>query len=170
MEATTMRASTVSRSIPTRETRTQASMTMPLSRTRSRTSIRLVPPEALSTGMISSPLVLLDGLSPAPWPGRLRGRQRVDLGFEKTHLLAQGLVLDRKLVGCDGEVRIVPPPVQADLLRLVDRADQQADTDGDQLDLRQRDANVAGDDQSLVEDSVQNIDQAAGAAIGRFDR
>jgi hypothetical protein len=39
------------RSIPTSETRTHASMTIPLSRTRSRTSIRLVPPAARSTGI-----------------------------------------------------------------------------------------------------------------------
>src|SRR5918993_3554844 len=50
MDATTTRASTVIRSIPTRDTRTHASMTMPLSRTRSRTSMRLVPPGARSTG------------------------------------------------------------------------------------------------------------------------
>jgi hypothetical protein len=42
---------TVIRSMPTSETRTQASMTIPLSNTRSRTSTRLVPPAALSTGM-----------------------------------------------------------------------------------------------------------------------
>src|SRR3954467_15892108 len=51
IDATTLRASTVIRSIPTRETRTHASMTIPLSRTRSRTSIRLVPPAARSTGI-----------------------------------------------------------------------------------------------------------------------
>src|SRR5205823_4199458 len=51
MDATTTRASTVMRSMPTSDTRTHASITMPLSSTRSRTSIRLEPPEALSTGM-----------------------------------------------------------------------------------------------------------------------
>src|SRR5436305_5389335 len=53
MEATTTRASTVIRSMPTSEMRTQASMTMPLSSTRSSTSIKLVPPGVLSTGMWS---------------------------------------------------------------------------------------------------------------------
>src|SRR5436305_961442 len=38
--------------MPTSDTRTHASMTIPLSRTRSRTSMRLVPPDALSTGMV----------------------------------------------------------------------------------------------------------------------
>src|ERR687886_2159386 len=54
IDATTTRASTVIRSMPTSETRTHASMTMPLSRTRSRTSIRLVPPGARSTGGMGS--------------------------------------------------------------------------------------------------------------------
>src|SRR5438874_10722640 len=53
MEATTTRASMVTRSIPTTETRTHASITMPLSSTRSRTSIRLVPVDGCSSGMWS---------------------------------------------------------------------------------------------------------------------
>src|SRR5256885_10203753 len=40
----------VTRSIPTTETRTHASITMPLSSTRSRTSIRLVPVDGCSSG------------------------------------------------------------------------------------------------------------------------
>ena len=51
MDAMTMRASTVIRSMPTSEILTQASTTMPLSRIRSRTSIRLLPPGARSTAM-----------------------------------------------------------------------------------------------------------------------
>src|SRR5947209_4196603 len=51
IDATTTRASTVMRSMPTRDTRTHASMTIPLSRTRSRTSMRLVPPAARSMGI-----------------------------------------------------------------------------------------------------------------------
>src|SRR6185436_8759724 len=68
IEATTTRASTVMRSIPTSETRTQASMTMPLSSTRSRTSMRLVPPEALSTG-IQLLLILLATVLLSTLPG-----------------------------------------------------------------------------------------------------
>src|SRR6185369_7903679 len=55
MDATTTRASTVIRSIPTREIRTQASITMPLSKTRSSTSIRLEPPETRSTAIGQPP-------------------------------------------------------------------------------------------------------------------
>src|SRR5207248_9004475 len=62
MEATTTRASTVMRSIPTREIRTHASMTMPLSSTRSRTSIRLDPPDSLSTAISAPPQFLHDFL------------------------------------------------------------------------------------------------------------
>src|SRR6185437_16012743 len=51
MDATTTRASTVIRSMPTREILTQASMTIPLSWTRSRTSIRLEPPDTRSTAI-----------------------------------------------------------------------------------------------------------------------
>src|SRR5437588_10225181 len=51
MDATTTRASTVIRSIPTKEIRTQASITMPLSNTRSNTSIRLEPPDTRSTAI-----------------------------------------------------------------------------------------------------------------------
>src|ERR1043165_3289757 len=51
MEATTTRASIVIKSIPTSEILTHASMTIPLSNTRSRTSIRLVPPGVLSTAI-----------------------------------------------------------------------------------------------------------------------
>src|SRR5215213_10658656 len=52
MEATTTRASIVIRSIPTSEILTHASITIPLSSTRSRTSIRLLPPGALSTAIL----------------------------------------------------------------------------------------------------------------------
>src|ERR1700758_1303251 len=55
MEATTTRASTVIRSMPTREIRTQASITIPLSNTRSSTSIRLEPPETRSTAIEHPP-------------------------------------------------------------------------------------------------------------------
>src|SRR3954470_7041228 len=103
MEATTTRASTVIRSIPTKETRTQASITMPLSKTRSRTSMRLVPPEARSTGM-RTPWFLLCG-SPGPAcaaPFRARRGERGHLLFQGAHLLLQGLVLEGQPAGADG--------------------------------------------------------------------
>src|SRR2546422_2938360 len=51
IDATTMRASTVTRSIPTSETRTHASITIPLSRTRSSTSMRELPLGERSTAI-----------------------------------------------------------------------------------------------------------------------
>src|SRR5205085_7302407 len=51
------------------------------------------------------------------------------------------------------------PPVDADGLGLVDRADDEAELDREQLDVRQRDLDVAGDDESFVEDLVEDVDQ-----------
>src|SRR6478672_1343304 len=62
MDATTTRASTVIKSMPTSEMRTQASMTIPLSSTRSRTSIKLDPPETLSTAIRGPPSLVSIGL------------------------------------------------------------------------------------------------------------
>src|SRR5690606_35408328 len=124
-DATTMRASTLTRSIPTSDTRTYASMTMPLSSTRSRTSMRLLPAAALSTAISllrrggALDLLLLDAVQLARQPVQFRA-QRCDLD-----------VLD----GGRRVVRIRPPPVHADLLRLVDRTDEQADSDGQQFDI-----------------------------------
>src|SRR2546423_957168 len=115
--------------MPTSEMRTQASMTMPLSSTRSSTSIRLVPPGALSTAIWSF-LSSENGskLRSAPGGG-----------------------------GARRQVRVVAPPVQADLLGLVNRADEQTDLERQKLDVRQRDLDVARDDQPLVEDAVEHV-------------
>src|SRR5713226_8351925 len=128
IDATTIRASTVMRSMPTSETRTHASMTIPLSRTRSRTSIRLVPPAARSTGINDS---LLQSRRAAP------GKRR-DLTFESSHLLLQLLVLRRECLLARREMMIELPPVQTDLLGLVDRADEETNPNRQQLDLGQR--------------------------------
>jgi hypothetical protein len=54
---------------------------------------------------------------------------------------------------------IVTPPVQADLLGLVDRADQEADLDREELDVREVDLDIARDHQAFVEDAVEDLDQ-----------
>src|SRR5437016_10923445 len=66
MDATTTRASTVIRSMPTREILTQASITMPLSNTRSSTSMRLEPPDTRSTAIegLLHPSKSLSSISP----------------------------------------------------------------------------------------------------------
>jgi hypothetical protein len=58
------------------------------------------------------------------------------------------------------------PPVQADLFGFVHRADQQTDPDRQQLNIREGDADVTGDDQSFIEDAVQDIDQIRSARMG----
>jgi len=55
---------------------------------------------------------------------------------------------------------IVFPPVEPDLLRLVDRADDQPDPDCEELDFRQRNFDVTCDRQSLVENAIKNVDEA----------
>src|SRR5690349_16639216 len=138
MDATTTRASTVIRSMPTSETRTHASITIPLSSTRSRTSIRLVPPAARSTGIrhslksSSSTSVLADRRR------RAAARQRRDLPFERAHLFAQLFVLGRQRLLARRQMVIELPPVKPDLLRLVDRADEQSDPNCQQFDFRER--------------------------------
>src|SRR5215207_10507681 len=159
--------------MPTKETRTHASMTIPLSSTRSRTSMRLVPPEARSTGIRLPPGCLLSTGpgGPAARARRLRlvlHRQGSHPGLQKTDLLPESLVLERQPPGADREVRVLAPPIQPDLLRLVDGTDEEPDADGEELDLGERNADVAGDHEALVEDAVQNVDQTLRAAVARF--
>src|SRR5690606_109938 len=81
-DATTMRASTLTRSMPTSDTLTYASMTMPLSSTRSRTSMRLLPAAALSTAISllrrggALDLFLLDAVQLARQLVKLRAERR----------------------------------------------------------------------------------------------
>src|ERR671933_2405851 len=156
MEATTTRASTVMRSIPTSETRTHASITMPLSSTRSRTSIRLVPPDALSTGMASPESAVRRAA-----PDRGGAGEGLELPLEQPDLLAQRLVLRLVAVAPGREVVVVLPPVEAYLLRLVDGADDQTDAHREQLDLGERHLDVARDDEPLVQDAVEHVHEAA---------
>src|SRR4029450_11434349 len=170
MDATTTRASTGIRSMPTSETRTHASMTMPLSSTRSSTSIRLVPPAARSTAILQ----LLGPLSSSPCRTRRRcsrprrGRsQRLDLPFQLANLRLQLLVLScHPALSTWGQIAVVPPPVEADFLRFVERADEQPNPYGQQLDFRQRSLDISRDHQPFVEHSIEDIDQAGGA-MGR---
>src|SRR5262245_51560662 len=166
MEATTIRASTVIRSIPTSDTRTQASMTMPLSSTRSRTSIRLVPPAARSTGIGQLLRVELQSVAALPW--RRRGsptRQRRQPSLEPTHLFPQFIVFRRQRLLAGRQVVIVLPPIEANLLGLIDRADEQTNPDRQKLDFRQRHFDVAGDHKPLVQDAVEDVDEPGGSPL-----
>src|SRR6185436_17891569 len=63
------------------------------------------------------------------------------------------------------------PPVQADLFRLVDRADQQTYPNRQQLDFRQRNLDVPRHDQALVEDPIEHVDQTARSVpLGHWHR
>src|SRR3954447_6704746 len=144
IDATTTRASTVIRSIPTRDTRTHASITIPLSRTRSRTSIRLVPPAARSTGI--RPSLCRTSSDCALSRRRPSPRQRRQLPLERAHLLFQVVVLGRQRLLAWRQMVIVFPPVEPNLLGLVDRTDEQSDPDRQQLDFRQRHLDVPSND------------------------
>src|SRR4029453_7905499 len=134
MEATTTRASTVMRSIPTRDPRTPASMTMPLSSTRSSTSMMLVPPLLRSTGIDAPPprgaRRTWDGRTPAQGP---EFRQRGNSALQWGPLLPQRLVLRGERPRAGGQMGIVLPPVEPDLLGLVEGADDEPDAAGAQL-------------------------------------
>jgi hypothetical protein len=60
---------------------------------------------------------------------------------------------------------VVPPPVEPDLLGLVERADEQPDSDGKELDLGQRYLDVTRNDESLVEDPVEDVNEAGAAML-----
>src|SRR5437867_269025 len=109
--------------MPTSETRTHASITIPLSSTRSRTSMRLLPPVVRSTGIVGSPRERSSSphLGPPGSCARLAG-QRGDASLQAPDLLLQRSVLDGEPVSTRGQVGVVSPPVQADLLGLVDGA------------------------------------------------
>src|SRR5205807_352219 len=152
MDATTTRASTVIRSMPTREIRTQASITMPLSRTRSRTSIKLDPPDMRSTAMNLPPPSDQLGFTPAVARPRGSGTRHHTSPLRKR---------GRGNRRWHGQVRVIFPPVQSDLLRLIYGANQQPYTNGEQFHIRERNPHVAGDHQSFIENPVENIDKVS---------
>lgn len=57
------------------------------------------------------------------------------------------------------EIRIMLPPIETDLFGLVYRTDQQANSDGQQLDIGQRDTDVSRDYQALIQYPIQDVDQ-----------
>src|SRR5688572_11343796 len=60
---------------------------------------------------------------------------------------------------CGGQAWVVPPPVQTDLLGLVDRAHEQSNLNGQELDIREVDLDVAGNHQPFVQNAVEDLDQ-----------
>ena len=84
---------------------------------------------------------------------------------EQLQLLAQLQVLLHHLLAARRQMPVVLPPVEPDLLRLVDGADHEADADRQQLDFGKRHLDIAGDDQALVEDAVENVDKPGISAV-----
>src|SRR5205814_6229701 len=81
------------------------------------------------------------------------------------HLFLQLLVLRRERLLAGREMMIELPPIEADLFRLVDRADEETDPDRQELDFGERYLDVAGDDEPLVENPIEDIDQTRGASV-----
>lgn len=77
--------------------------------------------------------------------------QLVELITERLHLCGIGYIR---------EVLIRSPPVHADLLGFVNRANQKSYLNRQQLDIREVDLDVAGHHQALVEDPVENVDES----------
>jgi hypothetical protein len=53
----------------------------------------------------------------------------------------------------------VPPPIEPNLLCFVDRADQQANPNGQELDFRQGHLDIPRDHEPFVEHTIEQIDQ-----------
>ena len=65
------------------------------------------------------------------------------------------------------KIRIEPPPIHSDLFSLIYGTNQQTDANRQQLDIRQRDAYIAGNYQPLIENAVQNVNQIGIAGYSR---
>src|SRR5439155_9092281 len=92
-------------------------------------------------------------------------REQCDLFFERRELTLEVVGRQRGARSTRREVRVVLPPVETDLLRLVDGADDQADPDRKKFDLGERDFDVTGDGQSLVKHAVEDVDETAGSML-----
>jgi hypothetical protein len=66
------------------------------------------------------------------------------------------------------EIRIELPPVQPDLFRFINGANQQPDADRQQFNIRQRHTYVSGDDQTLIEYSVKDVEQIGGSTCSGY--
>ena len=116
--------------------------------------------------MYSPAIQPLRAQSRSPLRGAGRGFQ---LPLEPANSFLELLVLHGQLVIAHRQMAIVAPPVEANLLCLVDRADHQPDSDGEQLDFSDGNLDIAGNDQALVEDPIENIDEAARTSVADLD-
>ena len=93
-------------------------------------------------------------------PGRTAAANAEELETTETEPVRRQPI---ERLGCwrHRQPRVVAPPIQADLLGLVDGANEQSDLNGQKLHVRQIYLDVAGDDEALVEDAVEHVDEAA---------
>src|SRR4051812_23693465 len=82
-------------------------------------------------------------------------------GLQRADPLAELPVLLRQLTAARAQARIVLPPVDTDLPRLVHGRYEQPDLDGEQFDVEEVHADVARDHDALVEDPLEDVGEAA---------
>src|SRR5262249_55829884 len=123
-----------------------------LSSTRSRTSIRLEPPETRSTAMGKSPPQFFNPSSGPPHASCLGGRRTPGAGGSLLRQSGNNRSLHRQMW-------IVLPPVQPDLLGLIHRPRHPPDTNGKQFHFSERNADDPRDDQSFVQTPVEKVDK-----------
>jgi hypothetical protein len=61
---------------------------------------------------------------------------------------------------------IGPPPIHSYLFCLVNRADEKANLNGEELDVGEIDLDVADHDEALVEHAIENVDETVGTRRG----
>ena len=64
------------------------------------------------------------------------------------------------------QTRIRAPPVESNLLGFVDRADQETNLNREKFDVGKVDLDIADDDKTLVEHSVEDVNEAVSARRG----
>ena len=68
--------------------------------------------------------------------------------------------------GVGTQSRIGLPPVKTDLLCLINRADEETDLNGEELDVGEVDLDVADNHEAFVEHAIEDVDQTVGARRG----
>src|SRR5439155_3264718 len=75
-------------------------------------------------------------------------------------------VLDLQGSGVAAQRRVRLPPVDPHLLRALDRCDEQAELDREELDVKQVDLDVSGDNDPLVQHALEDVGEVRGTPGG----
>src|SRR5207248_11733122 len=100
--------------------------------------------------------------------GRSPAARACQLSLERPDSIAQVFALRRQRLLARREVVVGHPPVQTDLLRLVDGTDQEANANRQELDFRERKPDIAGHDEALVENPIEDLNESGGTRMA-FD-